>query len=93
MAKWTNTVISDKRIDFILILLELLYLCSKVSPYGQILRAKSADREHTLLDKVSSDINNLKLGSRITEAIDHAVVLHFHAFPQEVWTRKPTFQH
>lgn len=29
----------------------------------------------------------------LTEAIDRAVMLHFLAFPQELWTCKLTFQH
>lgn len=88
-----NTVISDILIDFILILLELLYLCSQVSPHGQTLRTKPADKKSTLPNKVNCDVNDLKIRSRITEAIDHAVMLHFLAFPQEMWTCKLTFQH
>lgn len=47
-----NTVISDILIDFVLILLELLYLCSQVSPHGQTLRTKQADKKSTLSNKV-----------------------------------------
>lgn len=50
---------SDRRIDLILLLLELLYLCGQVSSYGQILTTKPADRENTLLNKLNCEVNDL----------------------------------
>lgn len=51
---------SDRGIDLILVLLELLYLCGQVSSYGQILMTKPVDKENTLLNKLNCDVNNLK---------------------------------
>lgn len=51
MAERAKTPVSDIGIDLILILLKLLYLGSQVSPYGQLLRTKQADRQRTPPDK------------------------------------------